>query len=373
MRVNISTLAPLLGKQPRVLLVAETPALQAAFGTAFLVEHVADQAAALASVEATLPDAVVAVHRPPGCDVLELCTTVKRAVESRVLPVVGIAGGGPPVLELDAIQAGVDHWFAAEPDPQLLRARLAALVQGWGMYRAVEGKARSLMLLHDWVRYLVHDLRTPLGIAVGNVSLALERVDRRPAAPMSDIGRSLADAARALGSATAMINDLLDGDRLRHGALSLKRDAIKLGAVARDAAEALTAEALRRGRPLRLVESGDTTVDGDPGLLRRVCANLIENALRHGSGGEVEVMIEGSMMEVIVRVANQGPTISEALREGLFDPWTNLNSETFSLRTGLGLSFSRIVVEAHGGRIWLESPPDGRVVFAWAVPRAVAE
>jgi two-component system, sensor histidine kinase and response regulator len=376
MRVNISTVVPQISPHPRVLLVADGTALHDAIASAgsFVIEQISDPAAALLSAERALPDAVVAVHDPDGPsrrDVFVLCAELKRSVESRLVPVIGIAATPGAGTAVAAFVAGLDHWFPSMPDGATLRARIAALLQSWGMYRAVEAKARGLMLIHDWVRYLVHDLRNPLGVAIGNINLSLGRLAGTP--NNGEVLSPLADAVRALNSMSSMITDLLDSDRIRHGALNLKRDSLQLGPLVEDVVNELREESTRRRRPITVATSGDTTVDGDPTLLRRVCANLVENALRHSTAGSVEATVEGSMMEVIVRVKNQGPTISESLVEGLFDPWTYLGNDTFSLRTGLGLSFARIVVEAHGGRIWLESMPDGVVMFALAIPRAVAE
>jgi signal transduction histidine kinase len=105
------------------------------------------------------------------------------------------------------------------------------------------------------------------------------------------------------------------------------------------------------------------TLSADADLLRRVLVNLVENALRY-SPPSTKVTISASAIgdDVELRIADQGKGIPEAMRERVFQPFVQVESgERVAERTsrGLGLSFCRLAVEAHGGKIWVEDASPG--------------
>ena len=109
----------------------------------------------------------------------------------------------------------------------------------------------------------------------------------------------------------------------------------------------------------------------DPDLLRRVLENLLDNALRHAPEGSV-VRVSGLAHagEVELRVADTGPGVPESMRQLVFDPFVQVESNDRSVTRsgrGLGLAFCRLAVEAHGGRIWVEDASPG-AVFCLRLP-----
>jgi two-component system sensor kinase FixL len=97
-----------------------------------------------------------------------------------------------------------------------------------------------------------------------------------------------------------------------------------------------------------------------------VIANLVINASRHARHA-VRVAVAGGTHGVSVRVINDGPGISPQLERVLFEPWKHIDGSVGEF-TGIGLAFCRLVCEAHGGRIWLDSAADGAVAFAFGIP-----
>jgi len=169
-------------------------------------------------------------------------------------------------------------------------------------------------------------------------------------------------AARDLNDMTALIEDAL---ALARGAsASERREEV-------DVADLLAqAIADRRDAPLRLnnTASPPVVVHGDALALRRLFANLLDNALRYGSSAEVTVERSGS--EVIVIVDDDGPGIPALERSAVFEPFYRVEPSR-SRETGgagLGLAIARAIVEAHGGRISADASPKGGARIRVALP-----
>jgi len=113
------------------------------------------------------------------------------------------------------------------------------------------------------------------------------------------------------------------------------------------------------------------TIAADVDLLRRVFENLLDNALRHApEESEVRITVTQCDAAVEIRIADAGPGVPPELREKIFERFVQLeNSERVVTRTGrgLGLTFCKLVIEAHGGRIWVEDAHPG-AVFCMRLP-----
>lgn len=121
---------------------------------------------------------------------------------------------------------------------------------------------------------------------------------------------------------------------------------------------------------VRLVPPGSVAT-ADRVQIEQVVSNLVANAIQAMEGGalrRVTITAERQGAMIAVRVADSGPGLPEAALGRLFEPFFT----TKATGTGLGLVLCRAIVEAHGGRIWSESPPDGGAVFAFTLPAAEA-
>jgi signal transduction histidine kinase len=106
-------------------------------------------------------------------------------------------------------------------------------------------------------------------------------------------------------------------------------------------------------------------VSGNPSALGRVIRNLLDNAIRHAPpGSEIRVVVRGEE-GALVRVVDEGPGFPAEFADHAFDRFARAdpsrNRSTGG--AGLGLAIARGLIEAHGGRIWIEQPPGGRVAF----------
>lgn len=217
---------------------------------------------------------------------------------------------------------------------------------------------------------LGHDLRSPLD-AVLNASEFLAQNAQLP-----ERDRGLVRAI--LGSGVRMrdlIDDMLDYTSSELGAgMPLRLSAADMGEVAEDVVR--QSEVTHPGREFRTEFGGDMAGEWDLSRIRQALLNLIDNAVQHGlpdSAITVSVSGDADVGEVIVSVHNLGVAIPDEARERIFEPFQRGSMEAGDERDherhGLGLYIARRMAEAHGGRVEVESSPDGGTTFSIRVPR----
>jgi signal transduction histidine kinase len=238
-----------------------------------------------------------------------------------------------------------------------------------------------------------HELRTPLTSVVGFTMLVRKRfeevvtpalaglpgggvgADPKLDRAVRQIGENLAIMAAEGDRLTAMINDVLDLQKIEAGRMEFRREPVDIVAVvdqslaATSALFATTGLAVVRDVPVSL-----PPVIGDHHRLIQVVINLLSNAVKFTAAGSVTVRVietlGGSGAEVVVSVADTGTGIAPADQGRVFEAFAQAG-DTLTDKprgTGLGLPISREIVEEHGGRLWLESEIGRGSTFSFALP-----
>lgn len=230
-------------------------------------------------------------------------------------------------------------------------------------------KAKELIEARDRLSLLlVHDLKNPLSV----ISMNLEHITACGRA--SDDADALHDARGAADRMLQMIMDLLDIGRAEEGLLVLRRKRGAVNDVIGSVLSRFTANAAnRRARLISDVIDG-VTVDVDRELLTRVLENLVGNALRFvPEGGFVEVESHFDDGALVLRVSNNGPRFTPAVRARMFEKYGGDATHQSGPNRGLGLYFCRLVLEAHGGTIDALNLEEGGVTFEMRIPGAKLE
>ncbi|MFI7495341.1 ATP-binding protein [Kocuria sp. M4R2S49] len=292
-----------------------------------------------------------------------------------------LAGSGEPVPEPGTCDNTVvvdDHHlllingFPQEASDQgVLEAfagRIAAVLQQQELTEArlaaqelAAGNAMRTALLAA----VSHDLRTPLaGIKASVSSLRMEDV----VLSAEDTAELLATIEESADQLTERIEDLLDMSRIQAGDLLVHRTALELEDLAAAAVHSLGAT----GEPRVHLEipAGCPPVAGDHGLLVRVIANLVENALKHSRNGPVLIRAVPGTDAVDLHVIDHGPGVPDTDKETIFRPFQRLGDRDTTTGVGLGLAVARGLAEGMGGRVHATDTPGGGLTMVLTLPAA---
>jgi two-component system sensor histidine kinase KdpD len=239
------------------------------------------------------------------------------------------------------------------------------------------GRAQAIVQADELRRSLLsavsHDLRTPLAAAkVAVSSLRAEDVAFSP----EDTAELLATIEESIDQLTALVGNLLDSSRLAAGVVrpdlrrvyleeTVQRSLVSVG----KGATGFYRPAIDRVK----VDVGDAVVMADAGLLERVLANLIDNALRYAPNCVVRVNAGRVGDRVLINVIDEGPGIPKGTEDEIFEAFQRLGDHDNTTGVGLGMSVARGFVEAMGGTIAAGDTPGGglTVVVDLAAPQSV--
>jgi signal transduction histidine kinase len=226
------------------------------------------------------------------------------------------------------------------------------------MRRDVESARRQLIAAAS------HDLRTPLA----SLRLLVESIDDGVATGETR-ERYLKEIRTHVAVLSDLIDDLFELSRIEAGDISWAMRQVELGELIGDTVAAMRAPAEQKGVTLSAeVPAGGVFAEADAEKVQRVLFNLIQNAIRHTpADGSVTVRAQAQGGRVEVEVADDGEGIPAADGERVFEAFYRGDASRGDDGAGLGLAISRAIVEAHGGRIWLEDGhPGTRVRFTLA-------
>ena len=220
-------------------------------------------------------------------------------------------------------------------------------------------------LKDEFVSSISHELRTPLTSISGYIELLLE--DEASAEKRGHLTIVERNADRLL----ALVTDLLFAARLQYGRLELERRPVDLREVVRQSVESARPRAAAAAVELRADLDDVPVVHGEPDRLAQLLDNLVSNAIKFTpGGGHVAVSLGAENGFVCIHVSDSGIGITDVERQRLFERFFRSQSalEAQIQGTGLGLYISKAIVEAHGGRIGVESEPGVGTTFVVELP-----
>ena len=226
---------------------------------------------------------------------------------------------------------------------------------------AVERLREADDMKNTFLTAVSHDLRTPLSAILGS-AITLER--RRPPALDEDRRQLIRSLARKAKRLTAMVNDLLDIDRLTRGLVQPRQELTDLGVVlGRTVAESDVLDE-------RTVHVQAEPIDAwvDESMVVRIVENLLVNAVKH-TPPTATIWVGATRVDhgVIIRVEDDGPGVADDERERLFEPFERGEGSEPSPGSA-GLSLVARFAAAHGGRAWVEDREGGGASFRVPIP-----
>ncbi len=228
-------------------------------------------------------------------------------------------------------------------------------------------KVEAVKRLREFISLLAHELRTPLTSIRESLSLLLDEIPGR----INEEQREFLSLAKEdIERLSRLIKDVSDLARMEEGELACQPNELDIGKMIDDCIRGMKALAEKKGLALEgRVPENLPRAYADKDRLKQVLTNLIDNAIKFSpQDGKISLEVVNSEENLQISVADQGKGIPEEERKKIFDKFYQVKRKGEGI--GLGLSIVKGVVEAQGGRIWVESQPGKGSKFIFTLPRA---
>jgi len=236
-----------------------------------------------------------------------------------------------------------------------------------GIDRDITERKKLDQLKDEFLGLVSHELRSPLTVIIGAISTALSEETRLSREEMHQL---LQDAAWEADALSHLLGNLLELSRAQSDRLFLHAEPVNVENVVQDAVEKIGRQSSAHRFVIEL-PTGLPAIHADPLRLERILYNLLENAVKYSpQGGEIRVLAKPGGDRLVIGIADQGVGISLQDQAKLFGPFQRLEDSRIEgvKGAGLGLLVCRRLVEAHGGRIWVESEPGQGSTFFFTLP-----
>lgn len=322
---------------------------------------------AIAAFERDPVDVVLLDVRMPVMDGIETSKRIRALPGGGDVAIVFVTAQRDVETFDNALAAGGDDFITKPYRPAELIVRVHTAVrlrrlasERSELYAQLKRQRDDLQRLElhkqQLVAFLVHDLKNP----VNAIELHAQRILQHAAADARsrDAAEKIDDEARSL---LRMITNLLDLGKADEGRLVPVRQPLEAHAlVDRAIADLSVRAATSRVSLVAAIQA--QTVYADSGLIHRVLANLIENAIRHApEDSQVRIAVIPASDGIEISIADTGPGVPTDHRERVFERFVSGDDSSMRPNRGLGLAFCKLAVEAHGGRIWIDDAHPGAV------------
>lgn len=304
-----------------------------------------------------------------GCDDrstgFEVARRIKRDPRTKSIPVIFVTALNDTTDRVKAIEAGGDDFLTKPHNRLVLGARVRSLLRLKAATDALEDSNRKLRELEkirdDLMKMIVHDLKTPLTSVLATLEMLLD----------GDFGgldesqrKAITDAEGKSEDLLALIGDLLEVSRIEEAEVTLDLQPLAPAALLTEVVHEWQVRFQQEGAQANVDVADDAPVfEADKGLLKRVFGNLIQNALTHSATAvKLQLSAKRDGDGVLFTVADNGPGIPPEYHEVIFRKFERVKTPNVprTRSSGLGLAFCKLAVDAHGGRIWVQSSGQGQ-------------
>jgi two-component system, sensor histidine kinase and response regulator len=362
------------GRKPEVILVADDIPAN--------VELLLDQLNSLGYDTITATDgpsaiAVASEHQPDLCilDVsmpagdlgvddrstgFEVCRRIKRDPRTARIPVIFVTALNDTSDRVRAIEAGGDDFLTKPHNRLVLGARVRSLLKLKAATDALEDSLRKLRELErvrdDLMKMIVHDLKTPLTSVLATLEMLADGDFGEVSTPQKV---AIGDVESKSEDLLALIDDILEVARIEEANITLTLAPMAPGALLAELVHEWNHRFQQEQTTVFVSVADDAPIfTGDKGLIKRVFSNLIQNAVTHSSRAvHLDLSARRAGHGVLFTVSDNGPGIPPEYHEVIFRKFGQVEMPRTprTRSSGLGLTFCKLVVERHRGRIWVNS------------------
>jgi two-component system, sensor histidine kinase and response regulator len=367
-------------KRQIVMIVDDTPTnielLSECLGDDYELVFATSGADALELIRADKPDLLLLDVMMPGMDGYQLCSLLKGDPATRDIPVIFVTAMCQEEDEIRGLELGAIDYVTKPISPHIVRARVKNHLE----LKRYRDLLENLTLAADrakkeFLRSISHELRTPLTPILGMTDLVLTSEED------DDKRKYLSLVQKAALKLLGIIEDLIETSRLEGEGVSVQTTPFLVAPFLEGLLAELepVAQSKEISLSLSLDERLPEAISSDQGLLRKLLAMVIGNAIKFTSQGEVTLEVTcwedfaGSRLRF--SVCDTGIGIAEEDLARIFNDFTQSDGSVTRPfpGLGLGLALGRRIAEVMSGRIWAESRPGGGAVFRVEIPLVVPE
>jgi len=321
------------------------------------------------------PDVILLDVMMPGMDGFEVCRRLKKDPKTASIPILMVTALSERSDRIKGIEAGANDFLSKPLDYHEAVLRVHNAVYSKHLFDQLQEdfeRLKELESLRDNLTHMIiHDLRQPITVISGYFQLLQLHAGDSTTDSTTERKRDVFEQiSRAVNVLMEMIESLLDVTRLEAGKMPLNLSHCDLNELVEEVVETLG--------PLKdkhnvHIKSSDDPVSAfcDKDLIRRVIANLVGNAMKYTpKGGEVRITVESDKLQSRIAVSDTGAGIPKEYHDKIFDKFGQVKSRQAGTKysTGLGLTFCKLAVEAHGGEIGVESESGKGSTFWFLLP-----
>ncbi len=332
----------------------------------------------------------------PGMNGFELAELMRGTEKTRSIPIVFVTAAGKELnyafkgyetgavdflykpLDVDAVRSKVSVFVDLYRQRQEVRRQVQALEKSrqeqetlLKELQAAQGELQNAIRMRDdFMSMVAHELRTPLNTLFLEAQLRKMQLDRGNTAifDAAYLQKMVARDQRQIQSMVRLIDDMLDVSRIRSNRLSIRPSEVDLSALLQRVVGNLANQAASAGTTITLENGHAITGTWDEFRIEQVVVNLLTNALRYGGGKPVKVSVAPADGCARIEVTDQGMGISEEDQQRIFEQFERAAGNDGTGGLGLGLFITQQLVEAHGGRIGVQSVRGQGSTFAVTLP-----
>lgn len=342
---------------------------------------------ALHSIQEQNPDLILLDIAMPEMDGIEVLSHLKRSEEAKNIPVIIISAIEEEESRALCIEMGADDYLVKPLNQTMLKARIASSLQKREeydhqdalRYQELEKKYKKLqkedLANKKLIQMLLNDLKSPLAISSFNTQFALTKIKEgviKEPLICKYFDNALSNIQNANNDILRIINGIVDVSKFETETLQLSQTNFDLISCLKEACDTFHSYAHKLEISLNLTyPSEEIAVTADRESFLRVFQNFLANAFqRTGECGKVNVSLErNEKNEVLFFISDNGPKVPEENSDKIFDKFYRIQcSRTRRNRLGLALTFCKMTIETHGGKLWIESSNSDNTTFCFQLP-----
>ncbi len=342
----------------RILIADDEPANRLIFST-FLKDQGCDVLTCengfecIEIVRKEKPDLILLDIRMPVMDGYEAVKILKSNSETREIPIIIISANSDPQSIKKAFDLGAIEFLPKPVNLEELLIRVSTVLK---LKRADDELKR---LRSEFTYLLIQDLKNTISVIKGSFELALKsRINE-----LSEEQKIILDIAEtAINNHIKLLNEYLELSRLELYVDKISKESVHIGKIINDVVNRFGNSTTYEGFKISISEIPHIQINADEKKLFRVFELLLE-AIYNAGGRSVEICLEENDSECVVKIWDKDTKISKEETEYIFDRYKQASIQKLPKYKDLGLTISRIIVDAHNGKIWAEPAEQGTIFF----------